>query len=63
MSGDEIEEKKLEKIIVQDDYEYTQKLELGQTIDKIVINHGVRQQSLRPKYKEALDLYIKMLCI
>ena len=41
----------LENTIVNDDHEYEQKFELGKAIHEIVINHGVRQQSLRPEYK------------
>ena len=59
LSGDEIEEKKLEKIIVQDDYEYTKKLKLGKKIYEIINNCQVHQQSLRSEYKEALELYMK----
>ena len=38
-------------------HEYVQKLELGKAIYEIITNDGVHQQSLRPEYKEALDLY------
>ena len=37
-------------------HEYEQILELGEAIHEIVIRRGVRQQSLRPDCKEALDL-------
>ena len=40
-------------------HEYEQKLELGKAIHEIVINHEVLQHSLRPEYKEVLDLYMK----
>ena len=49
----------LENSIVNDDHEYEQKFELGKAIHEIVIRRGVRQQSLRPERKEALDLYMK----
>ena len=49
----------LENSIVNDDHEYEQKFELGKAIHEIVIRRGVRQQSLRPECKEALDLYMK----
>ena len=39
-------------------HEYEQKLELGKAIFEIVINDDeVDLDSLRPEYKEALDLY------
>ena len=54
-----VDKMKLKNIILYDNHEYEQKLELGKAIHEIVINHEVLQQSLRPEYKEALDLYMK----
>ena len=39
------------------EHEYEQKLELGKAIHEIINNHEVYLNSLRPEYKEALDLY------
>ena len=40
------------------EHEYEQKLELGKAIFEIVINDDeIDLDSLRPVYKEALDLY------
>ena len=49
----------LENSIVNDNHEYEEKFELGKDIHEIVLRRGVRQQSLRPECKEALDLYMK----
>ena len=46
-------------MIVNDDYEYTKKQKLGGKVYKIINNREARQQSLRPEFKEALDLYLK----
>ena len=60
-----VDEMKLRNTLLNDMHEYEQKLEheyqqkheLGKAIHKIIINDGVPQQSLRPEYKKALDLY------
>ena len=49
----------MENTILYYNHEYEKKLELGKAIHEIVIKRGVRQQSLRPERKEALDLYMK----
>ena len=57
--GDEIDDEELDQMIVNDDYEYTKKRKLGEKVYKIINNREARQQSLRPEFKEALDLYLK----
>ena len=59
MSTDEIDDEELDKIIVNNHYEYTKKRKLGGKVYEIINNREVHQQSLRPEYKEALDLYMK----
>ena len=54
-----VDKMKLKNTILYDNHEYEQKLELGKAIHEIVINHEVLQHSLRPEYKEVLDLYMK----
>lgn len=54
---DEINDEELEKMRVNDDNKYTKKL--GGKVYKIINNREARQQSLRPEFKEALDLYLK----
>ena len=56
---DEIDDEELDQMIVNDDYEYTKKRKLGGKVYKIINNREARQQSLRPEFKEALDLYLK----
>ena len=53
-----VDKMKLRNTLLNDNHEYEQKLELGKAIHKFVINDGVPRQSLRPEYKEALDLYL-----
>ena len=48
---------KLKDTILNDNHEYEQKLELGKAITEIINNYEVYLNSLRPEYKEALDLY------
>ena len=59
LSGDEIDDKELEKILVHDNCKYAKKRKLGKEIYEIINTHQVDQDSLRPEYKEALDLYMK----
>ena len=59
LSTDEIDDEELDKTIVQDDYEYTKKLELGKKVYEIINKREVDEHSLIPEYKEALDLYMK----
>ena len=57
--GDEIEEKELDKILAHDNYEYTKKRKLGAKVAKLIHKNGYHPDSLRPEYKEALDLHLK----
>ena len=50
---------KLKNIILYDNHEHKQKFEIGKKIYEIINNHEVDPDSLRSKYKEALDLYIR----
>ena len=60
LSGDEIDEKELEKTLVYHDNKYTKKRKIGEAIFEIMNNHRVRQQCLRPEFfKETLDFYMK----
>ena len=59
LSGDEIDNKELEKIIVQDDYHYTKKHKLGATLSKLIKKNGNHPDRLRLEYKEALGLHLK----
>ena len=59
LSTDEIDDKELEKILVLDNYEYTKTRKLGKKVYEIINNRELDEDSLRPGYKEALDLYMK----
>ena len=59
LTGDNIDDKELEKILVYDDYEYKQKCKLGSQVEKLINKNGIHQESLRQEYKEALDLHLK----
>ena len=54
-----VDKMELENSIVNHDHEYEQKFELGKAVHEIVIKRWVRQQSLRPERKVALDMYMK----
>ena len=56
---DDIDDKDLEKILAYDDYEYKKKCKLGAKVEKLMIENGYHQESLRSEYKEALDLHLK----
>ena len=55
--GDEIDEKELEKILVQHD-KYTKKHKLGAKLAKLIKKNGIHPDSLIPEHKEALDLHL-----
>ena len=54
-----INKEELKNALLINNHEHEQKLELGEAIHGIVIRQGVRQRSLIPEHKEALDLYMK----
>ena len=47
LSGDVIDDKVLEKTLVQNDYNYTKKRKLGKKVYEIINNHEVDEDSLR----------------
>ena len=55
LSGD----KGLKKRLSHDDYHYTKRHKLGAKVAKLINENGYRPDSLRPEYKEALDLHLK----
>ena len=57
--GDEIDYKELKKRLAHDDYHYTKKRKLGAKVAKLIHENGYHPDSLRSKYKEALDLHLK----
>ena len=54
-----VDKMKLRNTILHYDHEHKQKLELGEVVHEIIRNDEVDLDSLRPEYKEALDLYKK----
>ena len=56
VSGDEIDEKELKKILVLDNYKYTKKCKLGEAIFKIITNDDEIDQKLQHEYEQILEL-------
>ena len=54
-----VDKMEVRNTILYDTHEHKMKLELGETVHEIIRNDEVDLDSLRPEYKEALDLYLK----
>ena len=54
-----IDDKELEKVLINDDCVYRQKCKLGFQVEKIMKKYGIQKESLRSEFKEALDQYLK----
>ena len=54
-----VDKMEVRNTILYDTHEHKMKLELGETVHEIIRNDEVDLNSLRPEYKEALDLYLK----
>ena len=50
-----IDDKELEKVLINDDCVYRQKCKLGFQVEKIMKKYGIQKESLRSEFKEALD--------
>ena len=62
LTGDNIDDKELEKILVYDDYEYKQKCKLGSQVEKLINKNGIRESKtrvqigIRPTSKEKCEI-------
>ena len=54
-----IDDKELEKVLINDDCVYRQKCKLGFQVEKIMKKYGIQKESLRSEFKEVLDQYLK----
>ena len=54
-----IDDKELEKVLINDNCVYRQKCKLGFQVEKIMKKYGIQKESLRSEFKEALDQYLK----
>ena len=54
-----IDDKELEKVLINDNRVYKQKCKLGFQVEKIMKKYGIQKESLRSEFKEALDQYLK----
>ena len=54
-----VDKMEVRNTILYDTHEHKMKLELGETVHEIIRNDEVDLDSLRPEYKEALDIYLK----
>ena len=50
---------KLRKTLIKENKEYEEKIVLGKQIYKIVGEENIKQGSLNPVFREALDLFMK----
>ena len=50
-----IDDKELEKVLINDDCVYRQKCKLGFQVEKIMKKYGIQKESIRSEFKEALD--------
>ena len=53
------DDKKLEKVLINDNCVYRQKCKLGFQVEKIMKKYGIQKESLRSEFKVALDQYLK----
>ena len=54
-----VEDEDLRQILIKDNDEYNEKIKLGARIYNIVGQEGIKEESLRSVYKDALDLFVK----
>ena len=54
-----IDDKELEKVLINDNCVYKQKCKLGFQVEKIMKKYGIQKESLRSEFKEALDQYLQ----
>ena len=54
-----IDDKELEKVLINDNCVYKQKCKLGFQVEKIMKKYGIQKESQRSEFKEALDQYLK----
>ena len=54
-----IDDKELEKVLINDNCVYRQKCKLGFQVEKIMKKYGIQKESLRSEFKVALDQYVK----
>ena len=54
-----IDDKELEKVLINDNCVYRQKCKLGFQVEKIMKKYGIQKESLRSEFKVALDQYLK----